>query len=142
MNGEIKQMLRIIPENVTWGGQSGKVFEALADDFMRPVVRIVESLLNNSPLSVTVYSGQLDLIVDTMGTTQWVEKLNWTGISSWKKAPRQPIILNNSTEAFKKSFKNFSFYWILKAGHMVPMDAPKTAVEMLQIITGLKDFKN
>jgi serine carboxypeptidase 1 len=142
MNGEIKKMLRIIPENVTWGGQSGKVFEALSEDFMKPVVRIVEALLNNSPLSVNVYSGQLDLIVDTMGTTQWVENLNWAGIPSWKKAVRQPIMLNNSTEAFKKSFKSFSFYWILKAGHMVPLDAPETALEMLQIITGLKNFKN
>jgi len=67
MNGPIKQMLRIIPDNVTWGGQSTKVFAALGEDFMKPVVRVVENLLNNTPIAVNVYSGQLDMIVDTMG---------------------------------------------------------------------------
>ena len=119
MNGPVKDMLRIIPKNVTWGGQSGQVFEALSDDFMRPVVRIVESLLNTTSLSVNVYSGQLDLIVDTMGTTRWVERMHWPGIPQWKKATRQPITINNSTEAFAKTYKAFGFYWILKAGHMV-----------------------
>jgi serine carboxypeptidase 1 len=68
MNGPVKQMLRIIPANVTWGGQSSKVFGALAEDFMKPVVHVVNNLLNNTPVAVNVYNGQLDLIVDTMGT--------------------------------------------------------------------------
>jgi len=45
--------------------------------------------------------------------------MNWAGQSGWRDAPRNPIIINNSTEIFVKSFKNFGFYWILKAGHMV-----------------------
>jgi serine carboxypeptidase 1 len=108
---------------------------------MKPVTRVVEALLNNTLINVNVYSGQLDLIVDTMGTTKWVERMNWPGIPLWKKATRQPIILNNSTEAFVKSCKTFSFYWILKAGHMVPMDAPATGLEMLQLITKMKKRK-
>jgi len=67
MNGGIKEMLRIVPQNVSWGGQSSLVFEALREDFMRPVTGIVDSLLNQTSLAVNVYSGQLDLIVDTMG---------------------------------------------------------------------------
>lgn len=67
MNGPIKQMLRIIPDNVTWGGQSQLVFDALAEDFMKPVTQVVENLLNNTNLQVNVYTGQLDMIVDTMG---------------------------------------------------------------------------
>ncbi len=67
MNGKIKETLRIIPANVSWGGQSKLVFDALAEDFMKPVVRVVESLLNSTSIAVNVYSGQLDLIVDTVG---------------------------------------------------------------------------
>lgn len=67
MNGQIKSMLRVIPKNVTWGAQSDAVFQALAGDFMKPVIGIVESLLNTTPLYVNVYTGQLDMIVDTMG---------------------------------------------------------------------------
>lgn len=47
-------------------GQSTKVFENMAEDFMRPVIDIVDQLLAAN-VSVTVYNGQLDLIVDTMG---------------------------------------------------------------------------
>ena len=36
MNGLIRRKLRIIPENVTWGGQSAEVFDALEADFMEP----------------------------------------------------------------------------------------------------------
>ncbi|ODN00453.1 Retinoid-inducible serine carboxypeptidase [Orchesella cincta] len=138
MNGQIKNMLRIIPKNVTWGGQSDEVFKALAGDFMKPVVNIVETLLNTTPLYVNVYSGQLDMIVDTIGTVKWVEKMKWAGIKDWMTSVRKPVTVANSTEMFVKSFKNFGFYWVLKSGHMVPMDAPETAAEMMQIITSLK----
>jgi serine carboxypeptidase 1 len=138
MNGPVKQMLRIIPQNVTWGGQSNKVFAALGEDFMKPVVYVVENLLNNTSVAVNVYSGQLDLIVDTMGTLKWVESMSWSGIQGWSKAKRQSIVINNSTEMFVTTFKNFGFYWVLKAGHMVPADAPMTALEMLKLITTSK----
>lgn len=94
MNGPIRQKLGIIPKNVTWGGvavfseyslvskkpkthlpylvftvrpgQAEEVFSNMAGDFMRPVVEVVGQLLS-AGVNVTVYNGQLDLIVDTMG---------------------------------------------------------------------------
>jgi len=69
MNGPVRNCLRVIPDNVTWSAQNEKVFNALGEDFMRPVVHVVENLLNNTPIAVNVYNGQLDLIVDTMGET-------------------------------------------------------------------------
>lgn len=47
-------------------GQAEEVFSKMAGDFMRPVVDIVDQLLM-AGVNVTVYNGQLDLIVDTMG---------------------------------------------------------------------------
>lgn len=47
-------------------GQAEEVFSYMAGDFMRPVVDIVDQLLT-AGVNVTVYNGQLDLIVDTMG---------------------------------------------------------------------------
>lgn len=47
-------------------GQSGAVFVHMAEDFMKPVVDIVDELLA-AGVNVTVYNGQLDLIVDTVG---------------------------------------------------------------------------
>lgn len=49
-------------------GQAEEVFSYMAGDFMRPVVDIVDQLLT-AGVNVTVYNGQLDLIVDTMGNS-------------------------------------------------------------------------
>lgn len=47
-------------------GQAESVFVSMAGDFMKPVVDIVDQLLA-AGVNVTIYNGQLDLIVDTMG---------------------------------------------------------------------------
>lgn len=138
MNGPIRKKLGVIPQNVTWGGQAEDVFSYMAGDFMRPVVDIVDKLLA-AGVNVTVYNGQLDLIVDTMGQELWVKRLKWKGLPEFNKLkwtplddPAQPGI----TGAFCKTYKNFAFYWILKAGHMIPSDQGPMALQMLKMITG------
>uniref|UniRef100_A0A672SW28 Carboxypeptidase n=1 Tax=Sinocyclocheilus grahami TaxID=75366 RepID=A0A672SW28_SINGR len=121
MNGPIRQKLGVIPKNVTWGGQAEAVFVSMAGDFMKPVVDIVDQLLA-AGANVTVYNGQLDLIVDTMGQELWVKRLKWDGLQYFNKmkwtALEDPQT-QSQTGAFYKTYKNFAFYWILKAGHMV-----------------------
>jgi len=137
MNGPIRSKLKIIPSNVTWGAQASKVFQMLAGDFMRPVVDTVDELLA-AGTKVIVYNGQLDLICDTPGTEAWVNTLKWSGLSSWKKAPRLPMYPDSSTSltgAFVKSYENFSFYYIMRAGHMVPADQPDMAYVFLKTAT-------
>ncbi|WAQ96938.1 RISC-like protein [Mya arenaria] len=118
MNNEIREKLGIIPKQVKWGGQSNEVFETQSEDFMKPVVDIVDDLIQNTNLKVVVYSGQLDLIVDTIGTEQWVYTLSIA--DKYREASRKPILdpVSHLTSGFVKTVDNFSFYWILDAGHM------------------------
>ncbi|XP_015252918.1 PREDICTED: retinoid-inducible serine carboxypeptidase [Cyprinodon variegatus] len=137
MNGPIRKKLGIIPQNVTWGGQAEEVFSNMAGDFMRPVVDIVDQLLA-AGVNVTVYNGQLDLIVDTLGQELWVKKLKWEGLPSFTQMRWTPLDDPASpgvTGAFYKTYKNFAFYWILKAGHMIPSDQGPMALQMLKMIT-------
>ncbi|XP_023123199.1 retinoid-inducible serine carboxypeptidase [Amphiprion ocellaris] len=137
MNGPIRKKLGIIPQNVTWGGQAEEVFTNMAGDFMKPVVDIVDLLLN-AGVNVTIYNGQLDLIVDTMGQEMWVKRLQWKGLPSFNQLRWTPLDDPASpgiTGAFYKSYKNFAFYWILKAGHMIPSDQGPMALQMLKMIT-------
>lgn len=69
-----------LPVNVTFGSQSGLVFDTLAGDFMKPVVEMVEKVLNETSVKVNVYSGQLDLICSTPGTIAWINRMNWSGM--------------------------------------------------------------
>jgi serine carboxypeptidase 1 len=68
-----------LPENVTFGSQSDLVFDTLAEDFMKPVVEMVEKVLNETSVKVNVYTGQLDLICSTPGTIAWINRMNWSG---------------------------------------------------------------
>ncbi|KAI9515013.1 Retinoid-inducible serine carboxypeptidase [Dissostichus eleginoides] len=137
MNGPIRKKLGIIPQNVTWGGQAEEVFSYMAGDFMRPVVDVVDQLLS-AGVNVTVYNGQLDLIVDTMGQELWVKRLKWEGLPVFNKMRWTPLDDPTSqgvTGAFCKTYKNFGFYWILKAGHMIPSDQGPMALQMMKMIT-------
>ncbi|XP_040856456.1 retinoid-inducible serine carboxypeptidase [Ochotona curzoniae] len=137
MNGPIKKKLKIIPEEFSWGAQASDVFLNMEGDFMKPVISIVDELLE-AGVNVTVYNGQLDLIVDTMGQEAWLRKLKWPELPKfnqlrWKALYSDPK--SSETSAFVKSYKNLAFYWILRAGHMVPSDQGDMALKMMKLVT-------
>ncbi|XP_061353464.1 serine carboxypeptidase-like 51 [Gastrolobium bilobum] len=136
LNGVIKKKLKIIPENVTWGGQGGEVFTYLEGDFMKPRINEVDELLAKG-INVTVYNGQVDLICATKGTEAWLRKLKWEGLQNFLGKDRTPLYVGSdkTTKGFVRSYKNLHFYWILGAGHFVPSDQPYLALDMVGAIT-------
>ncbi|CAF4848862.1 unnamed protein product [Pieris macdunnoughi] len=134
MNTQVKQALSI-PEKVVWGSQADAVFDTLRTDFMKPVTDGIEKLLNETNIIVTKYNGNLDLICDTPGQILWVDRLKWPGAENYKNATRQPIWENNKLEGYYKSYGNFRFFWINKAGHSVPRDNPAGSNAFLRDMT-------
>ncbi|OWF39721.1 Retinoid-inducible serine carboxypeptidase [Mizuhopecten yessoensis] len=132
MNGPIRKKLNIIPQQVQWGGQSEKVFQHMMADFMKPVVDIVNNLIEKTPLHVVVYTGQLDLICCTPGTEKWIESLDVYPKFLTAKRTSIPDPVTNLTSGFVKTYKNFSVYWILGAGHMAPQDNGNTVLAMVK----------
>ncbi|CRL03157.1 CLUMA_CG016183, isoform A [Clunio marinus] len=124
-----------LSDDVKFGSQSSAVFDTLGGDFMKPVVSIVEHLLNNTSVKVVVYSGQLDLICSTPGTVKWVNEMNWVGSKDYANAPRDGIGINNVLEGYVRKYGNFSMYWINKAGHMAPFDNPRCMGYILRQVT-------
>ncbi|KAK9079271.1 hypothetical protein SSX86_000941 [Deinandra increscens subsp. villosa] len=136
MNGVIRKKLGIIPNDVKWGGQDGLVSLYLEGDFMRPRINEVDKLLNKG-VNVTIYNGQLDVICATKGTEAWVEKLKWEGLKTFLSIDRTPLYCGDDekTRGFTKSYRNLHFYWILEAGHFVPVDQPCVALDMVGSFT-------
>ncbi|XP_011686912.1 PREDICTED: retinoid-inducible serine carboxypeptidase-like [Wasmannia auropunctata] len=132
MNGPVKKALGI---QVVHGSQSNAVFKYLNEDFMKPVIHIVERLLNETDLNVFVYNGHMDLIVDTPGTLLWVEKLKWKNADTWKNSARRPLLVDDIVEGYIKAKDNFRMYWVNRAGHMVPKDNPTAQKIILQDLT-------
>jgi serine carboxypeptidase 1 len=101
-----------LPAHVIFGSQSGDVFDTLAGDFMKPVVDIVEKVLNDTTVNVVVYNGQLDLICSTPGTVAWVNNMNWYGKKQYMSATRNAISVNGLLEGYVRKYGRFSFYWV------------------------------
>uniref|UniRef100_H2Z5T2 Retinoid-inducible serine carboxypeptidase n=1 Tax=Ciona savignyi TaxID=51511 RepID=H2Z5T2_CIOSA len=134
MNGYVKNYLGI-PASVTWGGQSNDVFNAQSGDFMKPVILTVDQLIDTG-MKVVVYNGQLDLIVDTPGQEMWMKKLSWGRLGEFMAQDFTPMYAyqGQDTGGFSKKMDNFEFWWVLKAGHMVPADAGEFTLYMLHDI--------
>ena len=61
-------------------------------------------------------------LIFSKGTLQWVKSLEI--FSEYSQSEREPFAcsLNSNTCGFVKSYKNFSFFWIMNAGHMVGLE--------------------
>jgi len=137
MNNQVRRQLApTIPEKVIWGGQSNAVFSAQNEDFNRPVVNDVDTLLANG-ISVNVENGQLDLICCTLGTLEWLQTIEWKYKNEFHDCDKVGVLTPDGSDVayFKKNYRNLSFYYIMKAGHMVPADNPIAAQMMLRDIT-------
>ncbi|OWM69670.1 hypothetical protein CDL15_Pgr025519 [Punica granatum] len=137
MNGPIKKKLKIIPENLSWQSFSDPVFSALNGDFMKPRIEEVDKLLAKA-INVTIYNGQLDLICATKGVEAWINKLKWDGLKNFMLEDRRPLYCGldaSVTKGFAASYQNLFLYWILGAGHMVPIDQPCVSLEMVGRVT-------
>ena len=139
MNGPIRKKLGVIPSNVSWGGQGGAVFQALSGDFMKPVFAEVDALLKGGRIHVTVYEGQLDVICMNSGAEAWIAKLTWDGMDQFSKLHKTPVapFAGGEIGGFFRTFKNFSNWYIMKAGHMVPADNGEMAYRMVQQLLAL-----
>lgn len=100
----------------------------------------VEKLLNETSIQVNIITGQLDLIVATPGTVEWVEKVQWPGAQGFGDSKRSPIGVNYVLEGYYKQHNNFALYWINRAGHMVPADNPGAMDWILQRVTKYKQY--
>lgn len=143
MNGPVRETLNITAiadhSDHQWGDQSDLVFEAVNLDFMKPVTEVIEKLLNETDIEISVYNGQLDLIVDTPGTLTWVNNLKWINKDQWVASNRTPIIVDKVYEGYEKRYDKFNFYWVHRAGHMVPTDNPRTMSYILKQIAHIGD---
>jgi serine carboxypeptidase 1 len=134
LNGPVKEALGL-PKHVYWGSQGGAVFDTLAGDFMKPVVHVVEKLLNETDVQVVVYTGQVDLICSTPATIDWINAMQWSGSEKYRKSYRSAIGVNGVIEGFHRGYGNFNVYWISRAGHMPPADNPDGMRHVLKKVT-------
>lgn len=57
--------------------------------------------------------------MDVICTHNWISKLKWINLKEFQNAPRTVHLINGIPNGYSKEYKNFIYYDILKAGHMV-----------------------
>ncbi|XP_017030417.1 retinoid-inducible serine carboxypeptidase-like isoform X1 [Drosophila kikkawai] len=136
MKGPVSKILGI-PEAVVYDLQSDAVFYNQRADFMKPVIHIVNELLEKTPLKVSVATGNLDLICATPGNVNWIAKLEWSGKREYLWAPRTTINVDGILEGYQKTGGNFTLFWINRSGHSIPADNPAAMSHVLRQITSV-----
>ncbi|XP_043478946.1 retinoid-inducible serine carboxypeptidase-like [Leptopilina heterotoma] len=107
----------------------------IKEQTMIPVTKEVEYLVNQPNFKVYVLNGQLDLIINPIGTLHWVENLKWKNSSEWIAARKEPLIINNSLEGYVKAYGNLRMYWVERAGHVITVENPAATRKILKDLT-------
>lgn len=110
---------------------SPTVYQAMLVDWMRNLEAGIPALLEDG-IKLLVYAGEYDLICNWLGNSRWVHAMEWTGQNEFKSSPEVPFVVDSSEAGLLKSHGPLSFLKVHDAGHMVPMDKPQAALEMLK----------
>lgn len=128
----IKEILGVKGRN--WSECNQVVHTALLGDWMLDLSPKVTDILNEG-LDVLVYSGDKDFICNWRGGEEWSNKVDWTGAADYSKVEYEDWMVGDKAAGQLKSHKNLKFLRVYDAGHMVPMNQPVAALQMLDQFT-------
>ncbi|KAF5729478.1 Serine carboxypeptidase-like 49 [Tripterygium wilfordii] len=110
---------------------SSTVYQAMLIDWMRNLEVGIPALLEDG-IKLLVYAGEYDLICNWLGNSRWVHAMEWSGQKDFVASLEMPFTVDGSEAGALKSYGSLAFLKVHDAGHMVPMDQPKAALEMLK----------
>lgn len=100
----------------------------------------MSKLLSETSVEVNIISGQLDLIIPTPGTYNWIRKVQWPGADDFANSKRNIIGVDRVLEGYYQVYNKFAFYCVNRAGHSVPADNPAAMDWILQRIIRNKHY--
>ncbi|KAK6617889.1 hypothetical protein RUM43_014118 [Polyplax serrata] len=100
----------------------------LHQDIMQSVRPWLEFLLDKC--RVCLYYGQMDLRDSYVASRDFISDLKWSGRASFQKAKRKVWRVGDELAGYVRSYGNLIEVMVRNAGHFVPMDQPKWALDM------------
>ncbi len=107
----------------------------LLGDWVTDLSSQVGYLLDNGVKGL-VYSGDKDFICNWRGGEAWTNAMDWAGKEEYNKKPYSPYLQAGKEVGQVKQTDSLVFLRVYDAGHMVPMNQPSVAVNMLDEFLG------
>ena len=122
-------------------------YNALAGNDGKGVVDDVVAILQHSDkVQLLFFNGVHDIICNHVGNEKFLEKLPWDHASNWYKSNRYswtaPTEAPGKVSGYIKEYLNLKFLKVMDAGHMVPMDVPNVALDMMKIFVANGNFNS
>ena len=121
----------------SWDECNMEVHFALLGDWMANLETRLPSVLA-AGVDVMVYAGVDDFICNVAGQDAWTRSMAWPGQDEFVSAELAPWVLEDGTRAGSAKVAHgpsgsgaLSLVHVDHAGHMVPMDQPAAALDML-----------
>lgn len=108
-----------------------------AGDWMVNFQTLIPDLLHDG-IQVLIYAGDCDYICNWLGNKAWTKTLQWDHTADFNAAEDKEWQVAGKTVAKLRSASGFHFMQVFEAGHMVPMDQPAVALEMVNSFTSGK----
>ncbi|CAI9290018.1 unnamed protein product [Lactuca saligna] len=123
-----------VPSDIDFVSCSDTVHQAMLDDWMRDLEVGIPALLEQG-IEMLIYAGEYDLICNWVGNSRWVNAMAWSGQKNFVAATNVSFVVGGKEAGVLKNYGPLTFLKVHDAGHMVPMDQPIAALQMLQLWT-------
>eukprot|EP00010_Vexillifera_abyssalis_P003638 CAMPEP_0201551920 /NCGR_PEP_ID=MMETSP0173_2-20130828/12139_1 /ASSEMBLY_ACC=CAM_ASM_000268 /TAXON_ID=218659 /ORGANISM="Vexillifera sp., Strain DIVA3 564/2" /LENGTH=441 /DNA_ID=CAMNT_0047962291 /DNA_START=38 /DNA_END=1363 /DNA_ORIENTATION=- len=100
----------------------------------------VANMLDNEKQRVLIYNGINDFIVNFMGSERWVRAMDWSHQQEFVNGNRTVWMVNGLIAGHALSSNGLTMLTVANAGHMVPMNVPKNALDMINKFTRNQPF--
>jgi len=141
----VRTYLNVSTSTPAWEMCSAQVGASFAADIGKDLSPLLAELLDNDALRVLIYNGDADMMCSWYGARAWTTQLEWKHRAEFNAAPARSFLVPAAVSAGDKDQQpaaetagalwtfddRFTFLRIFRSGHMVPMDQPRVALEML-----------
>eukprot|EP01129_Flabellula_baltica_P003071 TRINITY_DN12919_c0_g1_i1.p1 TRINITY_DN12919_c0_g1~~TRINITY_DN12919_c0_g1_i1.p1 ORF type:complete len:469 (-),score=88.71 TRINITY_DN12919_c0_g1_i1:27-1391(-) len=129
--------------DIKYWGYNRTVEEHLIRDWLVTTRPQLEVLINN--YKVLIYNGQNDLILGPPLCENFLRTLNWDHQSEYLNAKKIIWKIKETDRyvaGFAREVGNFRQVIVRDAGHMVPLDQPERALDMIERFVDGRSFQN
>lgn len=120
-----------------WESCSKLVNLGFNQDWMKDYQTKIPDMLA-AGIEVLIYAGDVDFICNWLGNKHWTLALEWPHKEDYNKADDATYTVGGKAAGRLRSSNGFHFMQVYEAGHMVPMDQPEVALQMLNDFTSGK----